>query len=270
MVSKYKSALEDAQTATKLDPTFVKGYLREAKCHLLFGDVTAASRCLEEAKKRDPDNPALPQEKKNLEILKKHIEDSDKYYAKKDYRSALYNINRALAIGSECLRFKIMKAEYLSLLGKNIEAQEIVNDILRFDSLNVDALYIRGMSLYYIDNVEKAFQHFQQVLRLCPDHEKAKDIYRKAKQLMAKKQEGNEAFKNNKIEDALNIYTAALAIDPLNSLTNAKLYFNRAIMNSKVIQFFFFINRTALFRSIFFYKDFDLSSIVSVYSLITH
>ena len=46
------------------------------------------------------------------------------------------------------------------------------------DNLNADAVYVRGMCLYYQDNVEKAFQHFQQVLRLAPDHHKAKVIYR--------------------------------------------------------------------------------------------
>ncbi len=252
MVSKYKSALEDAQKATKLDSTFVKGYLREAKCHLVFGDITAAMRSLDTVKMLDPNNTSLPQEMKNLEVLKKHIEDAEKYYSKKDYRSALYNINRALNIGTECLHFKLMKAEYLTLLSKNSEAQEIVNDILRFDSLNVEALYIRGMSLYYSDNVEKAFQHFQQVLRLCPDHNKAKDTYRKAKSLMAKKQEGNEAVKNNKLEEAYNLYTNALDIDPLNTLTNAKLYFNRAIVNAKVLLLllFYFLKSKPFFGSI--------------------
>jgi tetratricopeptide (TPR) repeat protein len=52
------------------------------------------------------------------------------------------------------------------------------SDILRRESMNADALYVRGMCLYYQDNMEKAFQHFQQVLRLAPDHQKAKDTYR--------------------------------------------------------------------------------------------
>ena len=41
-----------------------------------------------------------------------------------------------------------------------------------------DAVYVRGLCLYYQDNMEKAFQHFQQVLRLAPDHTKARDVYR--------------------------------------------------------------------------------------------
>ena len=52
------------------------------------------------------------------------------------------------------------------------------SDILRLDGRNADAVYVRGLSLYYQDNVEKAFQHFKQCLQLAPDHTKARDIYR--------------------------------------------------------------------------------------------
>ena len=46
------------------------------------------------------------------------------------------------------------------------------------DSTNVDAIFVRGLCLYYEDNVDKAFTHFQQVLRFAPDHQRAKDIYK--------------------------------------------------------------------------------------------
>ena len=52
------------------------------------------------------------------------------------------------------------------------------SDILRLENMNADAIYVRGMCLYYDDNIDKAFQHFQQVLRLAPDHQKAKTTYR--------------------------------------------------------------------------------------------
>ena len=44
--------------------------------------------------------------------------------------------------------------------------------------MNVDAIYVRGLCLYYEDNIDKAFQHFQQVLRLAPDHQRAKEVFR--------------------------------------------------------------------------------------------
>ena len=55
-----------------------------------------------------------------------------------------------------------------------------------------------------------------------------------AKALKAKKEEGNQAFKNNNYEAAYQLYTEALMIDPNNIKTNAKLYCNRATAGAKV------------------------------------
>merc|ERR1711976_1148437 len=100
-------------------------------------------------------------------------------------------MDRCLEWSSDCKKFKIQKAECLALLKRYQESQEIANDVLRSDSMNADAVYVRGLCLYYQDNVEKAFQHFQQVLRLAPDHTKARYVYKKAKALIQKKEEGN-------------------------------------------------------------------------------
>lgn len=53
------------------------------------------------------------------------------------------------------------------------------------------------------------------------------DQYKKAKQLKKKKEDGNEAFKLCKFQEAVKLYSEALQIDSFNRKTNAKLYFNR-------------------------------------------
>lgn len=50
----------------------------------------------------------------------------------------------------------------------------VYSDILRMDSTNADALYVRGLCLYYEDCIDKAVQFFVQALRMAPDHEKAR------------------------------------------------------------------------------------------------
>uniref|UniRef100_A0AAY4C5E2 J domain-containing protein n=1 Tax=Denticeps clupeoides TaxID=299321 RepID=A0AAY4C5E2_9TELE len=106
--------------------------------------------------------------------------------------------------------------------------QSVASDILRMDSTNGDALYVRGLCLYYEDCIDKAVQFFIQALRMAPDHEKARLACRNAKALKAKKEEGNRAFKEGNFEEAYSLYTDALTIDPNNIKTNAKLYCNRA------------------------------------------
>ena len=63
-------------------------------------------------------------------------------------------------------------------MGRYKEAQDVSNDLLRNDSTNVEAIYIRGLCLYYEDNLEKALSHFQQVLKLAPDFAKAKETFK--------------------------------------------------------------------------------------------
>ena len=55
-----------------------------------------------------------------------------------------------------------------------------------------------------------------------------------AKALKAKKEEGNNAFKDRDYDAAYQLYTEALTIDPNNIKTNAKLYCNRATAGAKV------------------------------------
>ena len=91
---------------------------------------------------------------------------------------ALFCLDRALSISSASRHIKISRAECLAFLGRYAEAQEIANDILRLDNINAEAIYVRGLCLYNEDNVDKAFTHFQQVLKLAPDHTKAREIYK--------------------------------------------------------------------------------------------
>ena len=44
MLGQFVQALEDARTSVKLDPTFVRGYVRVAKCCVALGEIHAAKQ----------------------------------------------------------------------------------------------------------------------------------------------------------------------------------------------------------------------------------
>jgi len=237
MLSQFTQALADAKNAVQLDAEFVKGYIRVAKCCISLGDVVSAEQALDRVLELDANaaaNGLVQQEQMSLAQLKKFQADTDQAYQVKDYRKALFCIDRSLSVALASRSLKVARAECLAYLGRYAEAQEIANDLLRLDNMNADAIYVRGLCLYYEDNVDKAFTHFQHVLRLAPDHQKAKDVYKKARVLKQKKDEGNEAFKAGKLQEAHKLYSEALEIDPLNKSTNAKLYFNRATVVAKL------------------------------------
>merc|ERR1739844_666403 len=210
------------------------GYVRVSKCHVALGDAISAQQAIDKALQIEPNNAAALQEKTSIQQLINYLADYNQAYQAKDYRKSLFCLDRALAISSASRQLKISRAECLAFLGRYGEAQEVANDILRLDNIHGDAIYVRGLCLYNEDNVDKAFTHFQQVLRLAPDHTKAKAIYKKAKALKQKKEEGNTAFKGGKLEDVYTLYSEALQIDPFNKYTNAKLFFNRATVAAKL------------------------------------
>jgi TolA-binding protein len=45
--------------------------------------------------------------------------------------------------------------------------------VIKLDSANVSAYYLRGEALFVTQNLEQAKKHFQEALRMNPDHNKS-------------------------------------------------------------------------------------------------
>lgn len=234
MLGQYRDALEDAKKCIELEPKLSKAYIRMVKCCLFLGDIKEAETTLNRLIQFDPTNEAIAAEQTNLAYLQRFITEAEAAYNAKDYRKVVYCMDRCCDISTSCTCFKLKKAECLALLERYQEAQDIANDVLHIDKHNADALYIRGMCLYFQDDIDRAFTHFQQVLRLAPDHVKALEIYKRAKSLKKKKEEGNAAYKREQYQEAYQLYDEALTIDPRNIITNAKLHFNKGSVAAKL------------------------------------
>lgn len=238
MLCNYKEALNDARKSIALDPKFEKGYLRAAKCCILLGDLVQTEQTIKKFLEIDARNTALKGEIQNLKQLRMYEEKANESYEKQDYRTCLFHVDSALKIAQACQRYKLLRAECLACLGRIDEANDISISFMKLDATNCDAIYVRGLTLYYSDNLEKGIMHFERTLQLDPDHKKAKQMRIKSRSLKEKKENGNELFKGGKYQEALAVYTEALDIDPLNKEINSKLYYNRALVNTKVRMIF--------------------------------
>lgn len=191
----------------------------------------ARKECL---KLTDKEKLDLKQESDRVGKLKNLLDQMKKSLRKQDHRGTVYYTSQLSEVSPDAVQFRITRAEALVQQQKYQEAQSLISDVLRLDSTNPDAIYVRGLTFYYLDNIDKAGDHFKQTIKLNPDHSKANASFKRLKLLKSKKEEGNQAFQRGKIEESIKLYTEAMAVDPTNGLVNAKLYYNRSLASSKV------------------------------------
>lgn len=235
MLNRYQEALKDARQSILIDENFEKGYVRVAKCCLTLGDLVGAEQAIKKLLEISSNGETLVKaEIVTLQQLRTLEEKSRECYDKQEYRTCLYQMDNALKLAPASRKYQLMKGECLALLGRLDEANDIAITIMQVESSNADAIFVRGLTLYFGDNLDKGILHFERSLALDPDHKHAKVWRTKAKTLREKKEKGNELFKNYKFRDALATYNEALKVDPLNKDTNSKLYYNRALVNTKL------------------------------------
>ena len=133
MLGQPRQALEDARTATGLDPGFSKGWSRMARCCVMLGDTVSARQALTKLSALGDDNTG---EQKNIEQVEKMVGDSKQACSAGDYRKALWCLDQALQISNYSTTIKTSRAECLAFLGRYAEASETANSVLQIDNLN--------------------------------------------------------------------------------------------------------------------------------------
>ncbi|CEI87726.1 hypothetical protein G6F70_007054 [Rhizopus microsporus] len=238
MQKKYKEAISDCRTATDLDPTNAKAYSRGGKCHLNMGNVEEAARLLQRAYELDP--KSAQREYNALQNVQMYLAQVKTFMENDQYPLARNSLDRAISFidaDQVPVKWRVLQAE-CALGEKNYsEASRIVNSLIRLDSQNPDALYLRARVFYSQGDNQKTAAHCVEALRCDPDFAKARSLLKMAKAIEAQKEAGNAAFKANRLSDAYDAYTAALQIDPNNAHMNARLYSNRAAVLQKQKKF---------------------------------
>lgn len=137
-------------------------------------------------------------------------------------------------------KWQLMRGQALLKMGdpKSLgEAQNIAMSLLRSNNLDPEALVLRGRALACQGENEMAIQHLRKALSCDPDYKDAVKWLRTVQKLDRMKEEGNTEYKAQRWQSALEKYTAALEIDPMNKGTNSKLLQNRALCRIKLKQY---------------------------------
>jgi len=237
--SRYLEALEDCKQADELEPNNAKILHRMAKIYTALGRPQEA---LDTYDRIQP--PATAKDKAPALNMKSHLEQAqDSLQTGTAGSMALHALDMAekgLGITvSPPRKWKLMRGEaYLKMGNVNSlgSAQNLAMDLLRLNSADPEALVLRGRALYAQGENEKAIQHFRQALSCDPDFKEAVKYLRMVQKLDRMKEEGNNHFKSGRFQAAVDTYTAALEVDPLNKGTNSKILNNRAMCYTKLKQ----------------------------------
>lgn len=130
--------------------------------------------------------------------------------------------------------WNLRRAQALLDLYDANEAGQIGRLLLRKDQQNINAIYIVAQSMYMLEShpITTIIQYLSTALSLDPDNKKCRTFYKLIKRLEALKNTGNEGFKNQDYESALESYSEFLDLVDL-GITKAKVLSNRAIVYSR-------------------------------------
>ncbi|KAM0720503.1 hypothetical protein Q7P37_004639 [Cladosporium fusiforme] len=237
--NQYVLALEDCKQAEEIDPKNPKILLRMARIYTALGRPEEA---LDVFDRIEP--PASAKDRAPAQQMKQHISQAEQAIKTGTAGSmALYGIDQAekgLGFAVQPPRkWKLLRGEaYLKMGNVNAlgDAQNVAMGMLRSNSADPDALVLRGRALYAQGENDKAIQHFRQALACDPDFKDAVKYLRMVQKLDRTKEEGNSHFKSGRYQEALDVYSSALEIDPTNKGTNSKILNNRAMCHTKLKQ----------------------------------
>jgi DnaJ homolog subfamily C member 7 len=230
--NRYPEALEDAKAADELDPNNPKILHRLARVYTNLGRPEEALSVYSQIQP-----PASAKDKAPAVSMQRHITQAKDHLRDSTSGSmvihALDQAEKGLGFGVDRPRkWKLMRGEAYLKMGNTDalgDAQNMAVSLLRNNSQDPEALVLRGRVLYAQGENGKAIQHFRKALECDPDFKDAVKYLRMVQKLDRMKEEGNSLFKGGKFREAVDIYSQALEVDPVNKGTNSKILQNRAL-----------------------------------------
>lgn len=237
---KYEDALDDCKKAAELDPNNSKILLRLARIYTSLGQPEEALATFGRIQPPPSakDTAAAREMLAHVNAAKGAIRDGT---AASMVLYALDKAERLLGVGAlKPRKWQLMRGEALLKMGDTHalgEAQNIAMSMLRNNSLDPEALVLRGRALYAGGDNDKAIAHFRKALSCDPDFKDAVKWLRIVQKLSRTKEEADSDLKARKYQAAIDKYTAALEIDPANKQTNSKMLRNMATAKIQLKQY---------------------------------
>jgi DnaJ family protein C protein 7 len=228
MLQRYSDALTDCKFAVALEPGFVKALMRAGKCSVMVGDPDAAAYFYDQAEQYEPQNPSIKQEAKQVVELRENLMMAEQCRENSQVRQAVIFMERAILLAPANSDFKLKKLELLILEGNPDAALTYSQGLVPLFRMDPAFVNLRSLVYYRLGNNEQARKLCSEVLRLDPDHVKAKQLIKVMRTMDAAKETANKLFNAGDNAGAVEAYTQALQIDTENKAYAAIMLANRA------------------------------------------
>jgi len=231
-------ALSDAERSVEIDPSYVKGWNRSCQAYILLGKLDKAMEMCDQIVKISPNlSSFVSTEREKISQIEEYGQEYKKAFEAGNFELAVHQLNLIAQMSPKCESNHILRAQLYAYRGGFDECRKILDEHLCDIKENVEVRYLNAVLLYYQDNFDEAENLISLILTTDPNHEKTKKCRELLTNIKAKKDEGNALFKQEKYQEALEIYSEALVIDKFHARANAKLFCNRAACYSKLGKF---------------------------------
>ncbi|OQR99868.1 hypothetical protein THRCLA_06354 [Thraustotheca clavata] len=239
MLKKIREALQDAEAAMVLDPTYIRAHLRCARCHLLLGDYKQSRSIFvglyEILKQENHTGIYLSQTNdgiKDGQSFLSAVNEAKWCMTVSDHTNALRHTTTALVYAPYSRELHLQKMKLFLALKQYTTAISHMKAELKVHysivAMGIDIGLLYAQSYHYLDETDNAENVLEELEIAAPtsrDVLRVKQLWQDMKQAKAM---GNECFGYGNYERAVLFYSAGLGLDAQHDAYNAVLYCNRA------------------------------------------
>ena len=234
------SSLTDASVCST---DFVKSSVSLVTCSIRLGDINMSRKILTvvfnlgKIQGMSPLSQALiggvKSQTTNIDNIENWENKALEAFKDKQFSNAAGYVGKALKIASSCIRLKQAQADALCFAERFSEGDKVAQSILDQDKTNVAALFLRAHCQYQMKELDKAIPFYQQTLNQRPDHQPAKTYISRVRLLKERRDNAVKAAAKNKLDDAVNMFSLSIEVDPSNKNMQSHLLAERGLIYLK-------------------------------------
>jgi DnaJ homolog subfamily C member 3 len=219
-----ETALNDITKAVELEESNVEWRIQKAKLLKSLGQCDRAVVEYQQLLLLPPSNkngraaadvdPTIHAAYQEAQQCEQTIALAQKAMLDLDYPAAAHYFTAAMRYVDQAIDLQLQKA---AALLETDDYYGVISDtglIMKQYPQHLEAIRLRGMAYFWLNDHETAIKHFREGLKWDPEHQGCKDGHKLVKKIDKKKKKGDEAYDTHNYQQAVQYYLEAIQIEP--------------------------------------------------------